>query len=202
MTLTDLIPAVASITAHPAVGDLREATYLSTYPNILTAARAPGPIGVAKLHQVATMAYGWMPRIVRLDPHLTTAAVAAFVAAQGATPTTFRGVAIADLANCLRSVVGASKVLHFINPGVFPIWDSKVETFRLGTEPPYNHMNDVAHYLAYADEVHVINGTHGFRAFCTEFTTALAARLATIDVAPYPMSDIRVIEAAAFELAP
>ena len=42
-----------------------------------------------------------------------------------------RPVGVADVAACLHSLVGASKVLHFVNDSVFPIWDSRIETYRL-----------------------------------------------------------------------
>jgi hypothetical protein len=113
------------------------------------------------------MAYGWMPRVVRIDPQHTPSALAALLPAQTATPATMRGTRVADIAACLHSVVGASKVLHFVNDAVFPIWDSNIETFRLGGKPPHNHN----------------------------------ARLAALRIGPYPISEVRAIEAAALELA-
>jgi len=101
----------------------------------------------------------------------------------------------------MRSVVGASKVLHFTNPTVFPIWDSNIERFRLQGEPPYNHMNDVQNYLTYATDVHTIRREDNFQAFYTEFKTALSARLTAHDIMLYAVSEVRAIEAAAFELA-
>jgi hypothetical protein len=112
-----------------------------------------------------------------------------------------RGTRVADIAACLHSVVGASKVLHFVNDAVFPIWDSNIETFRLGGKPPYNHMNRVGNYFAYADEVHAIRRDPGCPAFFTQFVAAFNARLAALRIGPYPISEVRAIEAAALELA-
>jgi hypothetical protein len=182
-------------------GDLRAITYLATYDNIRSLATAPGAIGLGRFNQLATMVYGWMPRVVRIDPAHVTPALAAVAAAQRATPATVHTVPITALANCLRSLVGASKVLHFVNDAVFPIWDSKIETFRLGGVLPYGQMTHVANYLAYVTEVHAIRGDPAFAPFFAGFTAAMNTRLTAIGVPLYAMSEVRAIEAAAFELA-
>lgn len=181
---------------------LRSITYLSTYPSIRAVGVAAGPILLDRFNQLAAMAYGWMPRIVRIDPHDTSRALAALVAAQRATPARLCRIAVADVAACLHSLVGASKVLHFVNDAVFPIWDSSIETFRLNGPPPYNHMNVAANYFAYAEEVHGIRLDPTFPAFLTQLTAAMNARLTALGIAHYPISEVRAIEAAAFELAP
>jgi hypothetical protein len=202
MTLTDLQPAIGQIAGRPAIQNLRAITYLSSYPSLRALGAAPGPIPLDRFNQLAAMAYGWMPRIVRIDPLHTPQALAALVAAQAATPATFHGIAVAAVAKCLHSLVGASKVLHFVNDRVFPIWDSSIETFRLHGLLPYNQMNVVANYFAYADDVHAIRGDLAFPAFLTQFTAAMNARLTALGIAHYPISEVRAIEAAAFELAP
>ncbi len=203
MTLNDLLPAIARITGHPAIHDLRSITYLSTYPSIRMLGACPGPINLDQFHQIAAMAYGWMPRIVRIDPLHTQSALKALNAAKTATALTLHAIPITDLAACLHSLVGASKVLHFVNDSVFPIWDSNIETFRLnGASPPYNHMHTIGSYLAYAQDVHVISRDPGFHAFLQGFTSVFNSRLNALRIAPYQISPVRAIEAAAFELAP
>ena len=144
-----------------------------------------------------------MPRIVRIDPQHTANAISAVTQAQTATDTTFRAVPVATVADCLRSVVGASKVLHFVNDAVFPIWDSKIETFRQNnTKPTQKHMKQVPRYLDYVAEVHGIRQDPGFRTFFSQFVAALDARLVALNIVRYKISEVRAIEAAAFELAP
>lgn len=46
-----------------------------------------------------------------------------------------------------NSWVGTSKFLHFINPAIFPIWDSKVAA-RFGLEQHYR-INSMSAYLSY-----------------------------------------------------
>jgi hypothetical protein len=197
----DLQPAVAHIRDNLVPVDLRAITYLATYANIRSLATTPGHIGVARFNQLATMVYGWMPRIVRIDQGHLMPALAAVAAAQLATPATVHAVPILALAECLRSLVGASKVLHFVNDTVFPIWDSKIETFRLGGNLPHGQMTRIENYLAYVDEVHAIRADPGFAPFLSNVTAAMDARLTAIGIPPYAVSEIRAIEAAAFELA-
>ena len=211
MNLVDILPAIAKITANPVIHDLRSITYLATYPSILALGTAGVPIALDRLHQVAAMAYGWMPRVVRIDPLHTANALVALNALSAlrvaaANPMTPRPVGVADVAACLHSLVGASKVLHFVNDSVFPIWDSRIETYRLRLRldrtPPHNHMNNIANYWSYFDDVHAIRLDPAFTNFFAQFTVALNIRLAALRIAPYTISDVRAIEAAAFELAP
>lgn len=201
MTLADLLPAVAEIAAHPVIHDLRRITYLLTYPSILAVGKTAGPLTPEKFNQLAAMAYGWMPRIVRIDQQHIPSALEALAVAQTATATTIHTTNIADIAACIRSVVGASKLLHFVNNTVFPIWDSNIEGFRLGGEPPYNHMGQVDNYFSYADEVHTILNDPEFPMFFTDIVDVLNARLSALRIGPYPISPVRAVETAAFELA-
>ncbi len=200
MTLNELWPAIGLMTENPNVNEPRAITYLMTYPS-LCAHGAVVSNDLQKFHQLAVMAYGWMPRVVRLDPHYIQSAHEALQQAQCATAENYSLVSISALANCMRSVVGASKMLHFTNPSVFPIWDSNIERSRLRNEPPYNHMSNIENYLKYVNEVHSVRGEENFDSFYTAFSDALSARLTTSRINPYNVSEVRAIEAALFELA-
>lgn len=202
MNLTDLLPAIKQIAAQSVVSDLRAFTYMATYPSILALGATPGPINMERFHQFALMAYGWMPRIVRLDPQHMENALESCQQAQAVTTANRKAVMISAIADCLHSVVGASKVLHFIKPDVFPIWDSNIEQFRKkDVALAYKHMDQVANYSLYVDEVHAIRLDSGFQLFYDQFNVALAARLVANNITPYQITEVRAIEAAAFELA-
>ena len=47
-----------------------------------------------------------------------------------------------------RSIVGTSKLLHFVNPERYPIIDNWVDTYLYST-PSYDRHNDVDHYMSY-----------------------------------------------------
>jgi hypothetical protein len=56
-------------------------------------------------------------------------------------------------------------------------------------------------YLTYCSEVHAVRNEHGFADFYSSFTAAYARRLNKLGIEPYEISEVRAIEAAAFERA-
>jgi hypothetical protein len=48
-----------------------------------------------------------------------------------------------------NSLVGTSKLLHFIRPDVFAIWDSRVYRYLKKTEPYYDRISDTGTFLDY-----------------------------------------------------
>lgn len=127
MELIDLSPAIQRI--REGTPDARAATYLRTYPDIIAAGTAPGQPDLSRFHRVALMAYGWMPRILRLNRDHISSAILVLGSAQVATADNWSTVPIGDLVKCLNSVVGASKVLHFTNPQVFRFGTGGSSTF-------------------------------------------------------------------------
>jgi hypothetical protein len=97
----------------------------------------------------AFMAYGWMPRALNVFDVNNLNGVVAIVnrVKLGQFPTGD------DLALLIRSInnslVGPSKLLHFANPAICPIWDSRVFRFIEGQEPSQDDMNSVQNYLDY-----------------------------------------------------
>ena len=94
----------------------REATYLRTYPAVLAIASCSGLDDTVRFLQLATVVYGWMPRVLRLDPNHLDDAVVALREARETTDANRNGLLIHNVSACLRSVVGASTLLHFANP--------------------------------------------------------------------------------------
>ena len=201
MKLTDLKPVLQHMASKAPPTDLRAVTYFATYPSILAVGGAATPIALSGLHQLAVIAYGWMPRIVRLDPQHARAALTVVQQAQAASAASAAKLRISPLADCLRSVVGASKVLHFVNPRVFPIWDSNIERFRQRIEPSAAYMSQVQNYQTYMNDVHAIRKAPAFKAFFVSFSRALNRWLVLMGISPYSVSEVRAIELAAFELS-
>ncbi len=94
------------------------------------------------------MAYSWMATIKQLDPRIDTiqSAVSALNRLRGLTPSDVEietsvnekvspeqaaeiGTMIEPVRQFLSSVIGTSKLLHFVNPDVFPIWDSVIHKY-------------------------------------------------------------------------
>ena len=107
MELIDLSPAIQRI--REGTPDARAATYLRTYPDIIAAGTAPGQPDLSRFHRVALMAYGWMPRILRLNRDHISSAILVLGSAQVATADNWSTVPIGDLVKCLNSVVELRK---------------------------------------------------------------------------------------------
>ena len=203
MNLGDLQEAIQRLDSQPAIVDERSITYLATYPSLaLFGSSIVVPVSREAFNQICAMTYGWMPRILRMREADVQGALQVLNMAKQATIATCASVRIDALGNCLHSLVGASKVLHFANDEVFPIWDSNIECFRVGEDPLQNHMSKIGNYFDYMKEVHAIRANPEFPRFFAEYNTARRKRLAALGIAYYPISPIRAIESAAFELAP
>ena len=48
-----------------------------------------------------------------------------------------------------NSIVGASKILHFINPKKYPIWDSKICGHILGSHGASSQVKKIENYISY-----------------------------------------------------
>jgi hypothetical protein len=142
-----------------------------------------------------------MPRVVRLDTGHLDRAVAALRQARAATDTSEIAVQVPEVAACLHSVVGASKLLHFASPELFPIWDRNVEGLRQSAAPSQHHMHQIKNYAAYASEVHAIRRASMFLQFYRDFGQAYQDCLRRLHIAPYRVTEVRCIESAMFELA-
>lgn len=203
MELADLRRSIERIQNpdHDPPGNSRDATYLRTYPSIVAFGTQAGEPDSSFLHRMALMTYGWMPRVLRLDPVYITSALLALKAAKEVTLDDWGRLAIQDLADCLSSIVGASKVLHFVNPEVFPIWDSRIEGFRRGGRVNQYHMNQLQNYLLYVREIQSLTQTDGFAVLHLALSEAFKRRLKALGITPYPLTKVRGIELAMFEIA-
>lgn len=100
----------------------------------------------------AHMTYGWMPTILKLRNASESADTAAAIL-NAARRDDILSVAQLSLLKSLinNSMVGSSKLLHFINPHSYAIWDSKVCACLNNEGPPYHRVDSPVDYLAYLD---------------------------------------------------
>ena len=201
MNVEKLWGAIDRVRKHTPPDNSRPATYLRTYPALLAAASCEGVDDKTKFLQLAMMTYGWMPRVLRLDAKHLNKATEVFYLARVTSQDLPNIEILNHISGCLRSVVGASKLLHFVIPEEYPIWDSNVERFRCGTAPSPYHMGKADNYASYVREVHGIRREPTFQGFYEKFNQAYQERLGRLQIPSYPLTPIRVIEAAAFELA-
>jgi hypothetical protein len=201
MDIKRLRRAIDIIHDEQAVLSARQTTYLRTYRALVDLAALPTDDSHRRFLQLATGAYGWMPRIVRIDPDHLARAVAALADASRASEAVVQESVVKPIAACLHSVVGASKVLHFANPDVFPIWDTKVERVWRQPDPSQHYMGKSGNYVRYAEEVHQLRKHQDFAPFLSGFRSAYETRLRALGIPHYVIGEVRAIEAAAFELS-
>lgn len=126
-------------------------SYVASYPFLISYFKALKPIGVADLVRGAHMAYGWMPRVLTLNMReygdlKQGSEILNSVKEQGKISLS-ELKSLSSLIN--NSVVGASKLLHFVQPQYFPIWDSNLYTF-VYEKPAYSYrVNSSETYLKF-----------------------------------------------------
>ena len=141
------------------------------------------------------MVYGWMPTILTVDfdqkdLDLEGAAALLMNARDKGKISDVDIIRLRDLIN--HSLVGASKLLHFIAPESFAIWDSKVYSF-VHEKPPYHYrINDIKNFRDYMKNLESIKSDSRFN----EFHNSVNVKIG------YPVSALRAIELVMFLNAP
>lgn len=136
---------------------------------------------------LACATYAWMPTILKefcptnFNHHAPLAAIRALVSS---TESRFFLEAMENDAPINRSWVGTSKLLHFLNPHVFPIWDSRVAS-RFGLQRQ-SEVNRKGTYLEYFDFIHdeIAVGHHWIAPVSTFFSKRFG----------YQATDVRCLE--------
>ncbi|WP_280349922.1 hypothetical protein [Pseudomonas sp. BN414] len=106
-------------------------SYIRAYPHILASLRSRQVLDEQDFVCGAHMVYGWMPTILEIHASESLdvrngVALLNKASAEGCLSED-EIERLAQLVN--RSVVGASKLLHFVNPEAFAIWDSRIYRF-------------------------------------------------------------------------
>ncbi len=147
----------------------RGQSYIRAYPHFL-AALAPKsgqPLTAQDFVCGAHMVYGWMPTI--LDIYVSDE-VGIDKGVEILNKARLQGALSVDeihqLASLVnRSVVGASKLLHFVNPEAFAIWDSRIYRFHFNQTAHQNRVNNAAAYERYLKALHALREDPRFPAF-------------------------------------
>lgn len=123
-------------------------SYDVSYPEFLGYFHRCGPLTKHHLIIAANFAYGWMPTILDFHSREFDTGVAHLEKARaGSQLTVSELAALAKIVN--KSMVGASKLLHFASPAAYAIWDSRVAKY-LGARIDSND-RAAEQYFAYND---------------------------------------------------
>ena len=105
--------------------------------------------------------YAWMPTIFDFrSDNIEEALHILNNAKAGIQPTFDNLVLLKGLFN--NSLVGTTKLLHFINPDKFAIWDSRVYRYLTGKEPYDNRIGNCRTYLDYLEFCEYLTNHKGF----------------------------------------
>lgn len=133
---------------------------IRVYPYLLDFFRRRHPLERSDFVVAANMAYGWMPKMLTLKGTDEDWDIALDVLNRARSQRIIEQNDLRILRSCINeSLVGASKILHFMNPQHHAIWDSKVYIYLTYKKPTYgnygtiNNLDLFCQYHRICDEV-------------------------------------------------
>jgi hypothetical protein len=96
-----------------------------------------------------------------------------------------------DLKECINnSMVGLSKLLHFMNPTTYAIWDSRIFRFTTGKEKSTYGIDRPQLYLDYLEKLREIVSNPGFSSIHEKIQETIK-----YNISPFRIVDIIIFEA-------
>ena len=136
-------------------------SYIDTYSEFINYFRNIDYIQKHHLVIASHFVYGWMPTIIQLDIKEIDKVLFLLNAAKAGHLLSAEEIAIVK--NCINnSMVGTSKLLHFINPQVYAIWDSRIFRYLTGNKYPYGIDKPIS-YLNYLEKLNEISNRVDYR---------------------------------------
>lgn len=125
------------------------------YPEFVLFFEERNPVERHDFILAAHFVYGWMPRMLNLREAGLQNALPAVNRAREVRPISDADFEALKL-SINNSMVGVSKLLHFVNPALYPIWDRRVAAFVRSVEGRRRPVDDVRTYRAYLQRCHEI----------------------------------------------
>lgn len=167
-------------------------SYLQTYPHLINGIKSLMPLNQDKLLIAGSSIFSWMPTQSKIDTTLLSASLAIITNLKTHALTKENLMQLAKTFRTIRgnSVVAASKLLHFLHPDEYPIWDS-----RIRREYKYSPTADPEEdkYIHYYKNVKLLIAD-------SQVKTACANLNARINAAGYPgtLTTTRLVELCLF----
>ncbi|MGL4331851.1 MAG: hypothetical protein ACRCSR_03480 [Bacteroidales bacterium] len=169
-------------------------TYINSYKSFIQFFKNKEEITHDDLIIAAHFVYGWMPTILdlkfeKVEPVLLI--LNEVMKHRNNKEHLLNIQQLGILKSCINnSIVGVSKLLHFISPEIYPIWDSRIYKYASGKKSlNQNYINNVDSYYLYINKMNEIVSDN-------ETKRAIIKIQSQID---YKISDIRAIELLMFE---
>lgn len=126
----------------------KDDSYLVSYPHFLAYFKALDEIQLPHLVIASHFVYGWMPTILDLNLSKKEEVLGLLNKVKNE-DYALGGKELGLLKSTINnSLVGVSKLLHFINPQAYAIWDSRIIRFVTGNSTSYG-IDDPEKYLEY-----------------------------------------------------
>ena len=162
-------------------------SYLKAYPEFITYFEINNPIEKHHLIIGSHFIYGWMPTILTLK--LDNIEEVLRLLNEVRNGKVLNEAELETLKKCINnSMVGLSKLLHFINPVNYAIWDSRILNYCTGQSSQYG-IDKPKNYIAYIEKLNEISKEK-------QFNELYAAIKKYFD---YPITAMRAIEIIMFQ---
>lgn len=162
-------------------------SYFDSYPEFINYFKNIDWIEKHNLVIASHFVYGWMPTMIQLDTKNLDEVLSALNAVKAGHTLTENQLEI--IKKCVNnSMVGASKLLHFINPNLYAIWDSRIFRYITGKKYSYGIEKPKA-YLEYLEALNKIANHPEYRRLHFEIERNFK----------YEISPLRAIEFLMFE---
>ena len=162
-------------------------SYIEVYSEFLKYFESVNLIEKHHLFISSHFVYGWMPTMIQLDTKNLDEVLSALNAVKAGHTLTENQLEM--IKKCVNnSMVGASKLLHFINPNLYAIWDSRIFRYITGKKYSYGIEKPKA-YLEYLEALNKIANHPEYRRLHFEIERNFK----------YEISPLRAIEFLMFE---
>ena len=138
-------------------------SYLRTYPHFIKYFKSIDQITEHNLVIASHFVYGWMPTIINLDLTQKDKIIALLNTVKNGHLLTPSELELLKKA-INNSVVGLSKLLHFINPENYAIWDSRIFRYITGKKSDYG-IGNVEYYMDYLLKIKEISKNEDYLSF-------------------------------------
>jgi hypothetical protein len=142
-------------------------------------------LGGAEAVLGASLAYAWMPTILDFRGNAEQIAEILCGAKENRELSTEDLETLADAVN--NSMVGASKLLHFVCPGKYAIWDSRVYRYLTRRNPYPQLMRKPASYLEYLSLLRTLTADKRFAAAQRKVEKLIGYKVTPLRAAEYIM---------------
>ena len=171
-----------------------ETSYHISYPEFIKYLKDKKTITKHELIIASHFVYSWMPTILKIDLSNVKEVLYILNKVKSIANYPIQLEELQVLKQCINnSLVGVSKLLHFIRPDDFTIWDSRILRYTTGQKSPY-HIGNESLYLEYLSKIKKIAEHKNFKKVDQIITKQLKERKLFSKVSP-----LRVIELVMFE---